>query len=87
MKYEAQIVDAQVWKQVGATSPASLDLPNKLRTGRRYGGGLNYYLNGHGASFKVLYEHVLRNRLALDKTSWEPAGSNELSFQVQYFVY
>lgn len=87
VKYEAQIVDAQVWKQVGATSPASLDLQNKLRTGRRYGGGLNYYLNGHGASFKVLYEHVLRNRLALDKTSWEPAGSNELSFQVQYFVY
>jgi hypothetical protein len=86
-KYEAQIVDARVWKQVGATSPESLNLQNELRTGRRYGGGVNYYLNGHGASFKVLYEHVLRNRLTLDKKSWESAGSNELSFQVQYYVY
>jgi hypothetical protein len=87
LKYEAQIVDARVRKQVGATSPELLSLQNKLRTGHRYGGGVNFYLNGHGATFKLLYEHVVRNRLTLDKKNWESAGSNELSFQVQYYVY
>ncbi len=87
IKYEAQLVDARVWKQVGAISPESLDLQNKLRSGHRYGGGVNYYLNGHGVSLKLLYEHVLRNRLTLDKKNGESAGSNELTFQVQYFVY
>ncbi len=87
LKYEAQSVRAEVLKQVGATSPESLDLQNHLRSGSRYGFGLNYFLNGHGMSFKLLYERVLRNRLTLDKKNWEGASAGELTFQIQYFAF
>jgi len=87
VKYEAELVRATVWKQVGATSDASLDLQNHLRSGSRYGAGAGYYLNGHGMSFKFLFEHVIRNRITVDKKSWETVGTNELTFQVQYFTF
>lgn len=87
VKYEAQMVNAKVMEQVGATSAESLDLQNHLRSGSRYGFGLNYFLNGHGMSFKFVYERVLRDRITLDKKSWEGVSTGELTFQVQYFTF
>ena len=87
LKYEADIVRANVWQQVGASSAESLDLQNHLRSCTRYGAGLNYYLNGHGMSFKFLFERAIRNRITPDKKSWESVGTNELAFQVQYFTF
>ena len=87
IKYESENVNASLWKQVGATSPESLDLQNHLRSGSRYGVGVNYFLNGHGMSFKCYCDHVIRNRITVDKKSWETVGTNELTFQVQYYTF
>ncbi|MBK7258278.1 MAG: hypothetical protein IPI01_10865 [Ignavibacteriae bacterium] len=61
LKYESQTVRAAVLKQVGA-SAATLDYQNMLRSGDRFGLGVNYFLNAHGASVKFMYEIVGRHR-------------------------
>jgi ribosomal protein L29 len=86
LKYESQSVHATVLKQVAATA-ATLDLQNALRSSHRIGGGVNWFLDGHGATVKLLVEQVFTNRLRLDRTSWERASSTEITMQFQYFTY
>jgi hypothetical protein len=86
VKYESQTVNATVLKQVGAT-PSTLDLQNALRSNKRFGVGMNYYLSGHNANVKMLYEWITRNRLAADPTKSESASNGQLTIQMQYFTY
>jgi hypothetical protein len=86
LKYEFQNVNATVLKQVGATL-ATLDLQNKLRSNQRFGIGVNYYLNGHNANIKLLYEVVYRNRASLILNESESATNGMLSLQLQYFTF
>jgi hypothetical protein len=86
VKYESQAVRATVLKQVGA-NPGNLDLQNQLRSSSRYGVGVNYFLAGHQASVKALWEGVQYNRLTSDKTSYESASANEFTVQLQYFMF
>ncbi|MGA9120474.1 MAG: hypothetical protein WB699_14015 [Bacteroidota bacterium] len=86
LRFESQSVHATVLKQVGATV-STLDLQNSLRSSARYGVGVNYYLSGHNANVKVLYEWVSRNRLAGDPTQFESATNGQLTIQMQYFTY
>jgi len=85
-KYEKQTVDATVLAQVGATS-GTLALRNSLLSGDRVGFGINFFLQGHGASAKLLYERVNRHRAALDPTRVESAGNSEVTLQIQYFCF
>lgn len=85
-KFESQKVNATVLRQVGATA-ATLDLQNALRSGERYGVGVNYFITGHQATVKILYELVGRNRLTIDKTTYEHAMTGEWTLQFQFFVY
>ena len=86
VKFESDAVDATVSRQVGATS-STLDLQNKLRSKSRYGLGLNYYLSGHNASIKILYELASRYRQSLDPSKAEIATTSEISLQLQYFSF
>jgi hypothetical protein len=86
LKYESDAVDATIASQVGAT-PSTLDLQNRLRSKSRFGIGLNYYLSGHNASFKILYEFSSRYRVALDPTQAESKTNGELSIQLQFFSF
>jgi hypothetical protein len=86
VKFESQSVNAGVLRQVGATS-ATLDLQNSLRSSDRFGAGANYFLSGHQATVKILYELVGRNRLTLDKFSHEHVTTGECTLQLQYFLY
>jgi hypothetical protein len=85
-KYESQNVDASVLKQVGATE-SNLDLKNKLRSNQRFGFGINYFLSGHNASIKLLYEVVTRNRTSLEPADYEKASNGMLTLQLQYFTF
>jgi polyhydroxyalkanoate synthesis regulator phasin len=85
-KYESQNINASVLKQVGATE-SNLDLKNKLRSNQRFGFGINYFLSGHNASIKLLYEVVTRNRTSLDPAVLEHASSGMLTLQLQYFTF
>ena len=86
VKYELQSVHATTLKQVGATV-ATLNFQNRLRSEHRYGVGLNYFISGHNASIKVLYEYVSRYRRALVTTQAEPATNSELTLQLQFFSF
>ncbi|MBI5473061.1 MAG: hypothetical protein HY961_12025 [Ignavibacteriae bacterium] len=85
-RFESQTVNASVLKQVNAT-PATLGLQNSLRSSKRYGLGLNYYLSGHNLNVKMLYEVVVRNRLSADPTKTETASNGQLTIQMQYFTF
>ncbi len=85
-RYEDQNVNASVLKQVGATS-TTLELQNRLRSGSRYGVGLNYYVKAHTANIKILYEMVKRNRLSVSPGQSESVTTGELTIQLQYFFY
>jgi hypothetical protein len=86
VKYESQSVHAKVLRQVGATA-ATLDLQNALRSNDRFGIGVNYFLTGHQASVKLLYEFVGRKRLTIDKANDEHVTTGECTLQFQFFVY
>jgi hypothetical protein len=86
LKYESQNVSASVLKQVNATE-STLDLINKLRSSQRFGFGINYYLRGHNANVKLLYEVVTRNRTSLDPSESEKATNGMLTLQLQYFTF
>jgi len=86
LKFENEDVNATVLKQVGATL-STLDLNNKLRSNQRFGIGINYYINGHNANVKLLYEFVLRNRISLNPTESESASNGMLTLQLQYFTF
>ena len=86
LKYESDAVCATIPSQVGAT-PATLDLQNRLRSKSRFGIGLNYYLSGHNASLKVVYEFSSRYRSALDPTIAESKTNGELSIQLEFFSF
>jgi len=86
LKYESQSVDAAVLAQVGAAS-STLQSRNKLLSGDRLGIGFNYFLAGHGASLKALYELVNRHRAALDPSSVESANHSEFTLQIQYYSF
>jgi len=86
VKFESQSVDATVLKQVAATA-ATLDLQNALRSSSRWGVGVNYFLAGHNANVKVLYEWLSRNRVAADPTTYESARNGQLTIQMQYFTF
>lgn len=86
VKYESQSVSANVLKQVAAT-PATLDYQNLLRSSTRWGVGVNYYMNGHNASIKLLYEIVSRNRASGTAGVAERATNGEASLQIQYFTF
>jgi len=86
VKFESETVDATDPIQVGAT-PSTLDFQNKLRSKSRYGAGLNYYISGHNASVKILFERASRYRQSLDPSKYELASNSELSIQFQYFWF
>lgn len=86
VKFEAQDVRATVLKQVGAT-PATLAYQNSLRSGNRWGVGVNYFLNGHGASVKFVYEVVTRNRPSRVAGIAEKATNGEATLQIQFFTF
>ena len=86
VKYESQDVHAAVLKQVGATM-ASLGYQNALRSGTRWGLGLNYFINGHGASVKALYEIVSRSRPSLVPGVAEKVTNGEATLQVQFYTF
>lgn len=86
VRFEDQNVNASILKQVGATS-STLELQNQLRSGSRYGIGLNYYLKAHTANVKVLYEIVTRNRMSVIPGQSESVNTGELTMQLQYFFY
>ena len=86
LKYESQLVDAQTLRQVNATA-STLDLENKLRSKQRLGIGVNYFLNGHNASAKVLYELVSRWRNSLVAGQVESITTGEATVQLQVFVF
>jgi len=86
LRFEDQNVNASVLKQVGATS-ATLALQNRLRSGSRYGIGLNYFVKSHTANIKVLYELVQRNRTTIVVGKSESVRTGELTMQLQYFFY
>jgi len=75
-----------VLRQVGATA-ATLDLQNALRSGSRFGVGVNYFVTGHQSTVKVLYELVGRNRLTVDKSTYEHITTGEWTLQFQFFMY
>jgi hypothetical protein len=85
-KFESQTVGATVLRQVGA-SAATLDLQNALRSGSRFGVGVNYFVTAHQATVKVLYELVGRNRLTVDKSTYEHITTGEWTLQFQFFMY
>jgi hypothetical protein len=86
LKYESQNVSASVLKQVNATE-STLDLINKLRSSQRFGFGVNYFLSGHNANIKLLYEVSMRNRRSLDPAVLEQASTGMLTLQLQYFTF
>jgi hypothetical protein len=86
LKYEAQDVNASVLKQVGANE-SNLELKNRLKSSQRIGLGVNYFINAHNISIKLLYEVILRNRISLDPNSAEQASNGALTFQLQYFTF
>ncbi len=86
LKYESQSVRASVMKQVGATA-ATLDYQNMLRSGDRFGLGVNYFLNAHGANVKFLYEIVGRHRASRTAGVAERVTNGEATLQVQFFTY
>jgi hypothetical protein len=85
-KYESQNVHADVLKQVGATA-ATLQYQNTLRSGDRWGIGLHYFINGHGASVKAMYEIVSRYRPGLIPGVAERVTNGEATLQVQFYTY
>ena len=86
LKYESQSVRATVLKQVTA-SAATLDYQNSLRSGDRWGFGVNYFINGHGASVKAMYEIVGRYRASTVPGVAERVTNGEASLQVQFYTY
>ena len=86
LKYESQSVRAAVLKQVGA-SAATLGYQNSLRSGDRFGFGVNYFINGHGASVKAMYEIVGRYRATPTPGLAERVINGEASLQVQFYTY
>jgi hypothetical protein len=86
LKYESQSVRASVLKQVGARE-ATLDYQNMLRSGDRFGLGLHYFINAHGASVKVMYEIVGRHRASTTPGIAERVTNGEASLQVQFYTY
>ncbi len=86
LKYESQSVRATVLKQVGA-SAATLDYRNQLLSGDRFGFGLNYFINGHGASVKAMYEIVGRYRASAASGVAERVTNGEATLQVQFYTY
>jgi hypothetical protein len=86
VKYESQSVNAIVLRQVGATA-ATLDLQNALKSNDRFGLGVNYFLTGHQETVKLLYEFVGRNRLTVDKSSYEHVTTGECTLQFQFYLY
>lgn len=85
VKFESRNVNADVLKQVGA-SETNLDYKNKLLSGWRMGFGLNYFISGHNANIKILYEILQRNRPSIDSGKTESATSGMLTIQFQYFT-
>jgi len=86
LKYESQSVRATVLKQVGANA-VTLDYKNQLLSGDRFGIGVNYFINGHGASVKAMYEIVGRYRATSVAGVAERVTNGEASLQVQFFTY
>jgi hypothetical protein len=86
VKFESQSVNAKVLRQVGATA-STLDLQNALRSTSRFGIGVNYFLSGHQASAKLLYEFLGRNRLTSDASTYEHVTTGECTLQFQFFLY
>jgi hypothetical protein len=86
VKYDLQKVHATVLKQVKATE-STLDLQNALQSGNRLGFGLNYFLNGHNTSVKLLYELIFRHRAMIDATQYESATNSAFTLQLQYYMY
>lgn len=86
VKYESQNVNADVLKQVNANS-SNLALINKIRSSERLGFGLNYFLSGHNASLKILYEINMRNRTSLVPNTSEKVSNGMLTLQLQYFTF
>jgi hypothetical protein len=86
LKYESQTVRATVLKQIGA-SVATLDYKNQLLSGDRFGFGVNYFINGHGASVKAMYEIVGRYRASAVAGVAERVTNGEASLQVQFYTY
>lgn len=86
VKYEAQTVNEDVAKHAGAATPEALDLSNTLKSGSRFGVGLNYFVNGHNFNAKLMYERVFRNRLGTGGKA-ENVNTAEIHFQLQYFTF
>jgi hypothetical protein len=86
VRYERQDVRATVLKQVAGTEQ-TLAYQNSLRSGSRYGIGLNYFIKAHSANVKVLAERVERYRASLVPNTSEPVSTGEVSLQFQYFYY
>jgi polyhydroxyalkanoate synthesis regulator phasin len=86
LKYEFQNVNATVPQQVGATE-STLDMKNKLKSSQRFGLGVNYFIIGHNANIKLLYEVVFRNRVSLNPLETESVSDGMLTLQLQYFTF
>ncbi|QQS35456.1 MAG: hypothetical protein IPM56_14560 [Ignavibacteriales bacterium] len=86
VKYESQSINADVMKQVNA-NVSNIDFVNKLRSGERFGFGLNYFLSGHNTNLKVLYEINMRNRTSLTPGVSEKVSNGMFTIQLQYFTF
>lgn len=86
VRYERQAVDAVVARQVGATA-ATLGAQNTLRSGERFGAGVNYFFSGHATSVKLLFERVYRGRWSVTPGKAETVHTDEATLQLQYFFY
>ncbi|MFH1194383.1 MAG: hypothetical protein V1720_01645 [bacterium] len=86
VKYEVKDVNATVLKQVGATT-ATLEYVNQLKSSQRFGVGLNYFITGHNANVKILYEILMGNRASLTAGVSESYSTGLLTIQLQYFTF
>jgi hypothetical protein len=86
VKFESQSVNEDVPRQAGVNSADALDLWNTLKSSSRLGVGLNYFVNGHTVSVKVMYERLFRNRMGTDGRA-ETVNTAEVYLQVQYFTF
>ncbi len=62
-------------------------ISNKLRSEERFGGGLNYFLAGHGANIKILFERVYNNQPVAGSENYRSFASNQILLQIQYLTF
>lgn len=86
LRYEQQTVDAVVLKQVGA-APQTLAYHNALRSGKRFGAGINYFLRAFSSNIKGMGEMVTRYRPSLVPGRYETSTNMEFTLQFQYFYF